>query len=211
MVGQRFGMLVVLHKCEPTTTKSACSYVQCRCDCGKEKPVRASALRNGHTKSCGCLRKTGPVDRDFTKQDRVGERVGLLTIKSAYMVPGTRRREWLCQCDCGNTTILSQRMLRDGGTKSCGCQKHNQIDLTGRRFGRLVAVCLSGQRATSRRIWHCLCDCGNEHDVKSSVLLAGDTKSCGCLRNHKLASSMLKASQSATQRTQDRRPPRAVQ
>lgn len=35
------------------------------------------------------------------------------------------RREalWLCQCECGNTTIVQGGNLRSGNTKSCGCIK----------------------------------------------------------------------------------------
>ena len=29
--------------------------------------------------------------------------------------------KWLCQCDCGNTTIVRSSNLRGGLTKSCGC------------------------------------------------------------------------------------------
>lgn len=32
--------------------------VLCKCDCGKETTVRLEYLRSGHTKSCGCSRKT---------------------------------------------------------------------------------------------------------------------------------------------------------
>lgn len=32
-----------------------------------------------------------------------------------------RSVKWLCQCDCGNTTIVSGASLRQGNTKSCGC------------------------------------------------------------------------------------------
>lgn len=31
------------------------------------------------------------------------------------------RAYWLCKCDCGNTTIVSGKNLRNGNTKSCGC------------------------------------------------------------------------------------------
>lgn len=30
---------------------------------------------------------------------------------------------WLCQCDCGATTLTEATMVRNGETKSCGCQK----------------------------------------------------------------------------------------
>lgn len=37
--------------------------------------------------------------------------------------------KWLCQCDCGGTTITTITMLRSGHTKSCGCWR-NESRLT---------------------------------------------------------------------------------
>lgn len=39
--------------------KDACGNIiwQCRCDCGVEKVIRGYHLRNGHSRSCGCLQK----------------------------------------------------------------------------------------------------------------------------------------------------------
>ena len=58
------------------------------------------------------------------------------------------------------------------------------IDLSGRRFGRLVALSFrNGRRpsGTSYVIWSCRCDCGSTSDVAANELLTGDSKSCGCL------------------------------
>jgi hypothetical protein len=57
----------------------------------------------------------------------------------------------------------------------------HRVDLTGRRFGRLIAQ--FGFRRNGRTFWHCVCDCGKEKDVCYSSLLRGLTKSCGCLQN----------------------------
>lgn len=59
-----------------------------------------------------------------------------------------------------------------------------RLDLTGHRFGRLVALsCEPHRRASGRAIvrWRCLCNCGNETIVSTSELRNGDTRSCGCL------------------------------
>ncbi len=57
-------------------------------------------------------------------------------------------------------------------------------DLTGRRFGRLVVIERSDWPETSSAAyWRARCDCGNEVVVRSTSLLAGTTKSCGCLRS----------------------------
>ena len=59
-------------------------------------------------------------------------------------------------------------------------------DLTGRRFGRLVAVGPVGIRryraGASFVLWRCRCACGNLTEVQSSHLTTGNTRSCGCLR-----------------------------
>ena len=54
-------------------------------------------------------------------------------------------------------------------------------DITGHRFGRLVAV---GPAATSR-MWKFKCDCGVVHEAFRSNVVTGDTQSCGCLRTER--------------------------
>lgn len=54
-------------------------------------------------------------------------------------------------------------------------------DLTGERFGRLIAIRTAG-KTNGRYIWECLCDCGNTAYVVGSHLANGHTQSCGCLR-----------------------------
>lgn len=54
LTGQRFGRLTVLHRVLPN--KDGPAVWRCHCDCGKETDVVSSSLKNGHTKSCGCIR-----------------------------------------------------------------------------------------------------------------------------------------------------------
>jgi hypothetical protein len=54
-------------------------------------------------------------------------------------------------------------------------------NLAGQRFGRLVVIELTDQRRSRRRVWKCICDCGNIVLKNSKLLLTGTTKSCGCL------------------------------
>mgnify|MGYP003298328344 CR=1 FL=1 len=58
-------------------------------------------------------------------------------------------------------------------------------DLTGQRFGKLVAVEIAGQDRHKNVIWRCKCDCGNTHDVVSRALVSGGATSCGCLETGK--------------------------
>lgn len=60
--------------------------------------------------------------------------------------------------------------------------KSQLIDITGQRFGRLIAI----KRlpwAKSSTPWKCLCDCGNESVVTLNHLRSGHTVSCGCRKD----------------------------
>lgn len=57
-------------------------------------------------------------------------------------------------------------------------------DITGMRFGRLVALELvrTEQKGKySYRYWRCQCDCGKERITAQRYLLDGGSKSCGCI------------------------------
>lgn len=55
------------------------------------------------------------------------------------------------------------------------------VDVSGARFGRLVAVEFAGHIGRHRaRAWLCKCDCGNTKAIAVSALRAGRTRSCGC-------------------------------
>jgi hypothetical protein len=57
----------------------------------------------------------------------------------------------------------------------------NFKNITGQRFGRLVAVEPTGLNAHGKTIWLCKCDCGEFARVLGSNLRHGGTRSCGCL------------------------------
>ena len=59
-------------------------------------------------------------------------------------------------------------------------------DLSGKRFGKLVAIRIGDPKIQAngkRKVrWLCKCDCGNQTQVLTSLLNPEGTKSCGCLR-----------------------------
>jgi hypothetical protein len=57
-------------------------------------------------------------------------------------------------------------------------------DLTGQRFGRLLAVSYAGP-ARGHQLWNCVCDCGNTCVVRSNNLLTRSSIGCGCIRREK--------------------------
>lgn len=51
----------------------------------------------------------------------------------------------------------------------------------GERFGRLQVVECVNKNKNGAKIYHCICDCGNEKDAIGAELRRGKVKSCGCL------------------------------
>lgn len=96
--------------------------------------------------------------------------------------------KWKCQCDCGKIKSVYGTNLTRGLSKSCGCQSSrllreaNVIDLTGKRYGRLI-VCNIHETDGGDVYFDCRCDCGNSKVVRGQDLKRGSVRSCGCLRD----------------------------
>lgn len=59
------------------------------------------------------------------------------------------------------------------------------IDITGQRFGQLVAVAFvrsATQGTKKRQFWLFRCDCGNEREMQKGAVTGGKVVSCGCHR-----------------------------
>lgn len=56
------------------------------------------------------------------------------------------------------------------------------IDITGDRYGKLLAIRHDHINAAGQSYWLCVCECGNQKTVASKHLRSGRTQSCGCLR-----------------------------
>ena len=56
---------------------------------------------------------------------RIGEKFGKLTIID--MKIGEHRTEYICKCECGNTTSVNYSDLTSGRTTSCGCIHKNIV------------------------------------------------------------------------------------
>lgn len=60
-------------------------------------------------------------------------------------------------------------------------------DMTGKRYGMLTVIEYVGKDKFNNALWRCKCDCGQEKIVNRKRLISGDTRSCGCLHERRLA------------------------
>lgn len=115
----------------------------------------------------------------------VGQRFGHLTVIEDTGKRLHRSIVWKCKCDCGNEHEVTSNNLSSGKVKSCGksnCLYHKIYDdLTGQKFGLLTALYPTTMKDGSHMYWMCQCDCGNQKEVASSHLKAGQVQSCGCI------------------------------
>lgn len=56
------------------------------------------------------------------------------------------------------------------------------LDITGQRFGRLIAVKCVGRTKHGKRVWHFICDCAGETEASQNDVCMGKIFSCGCAR-----------------------------
>jgi hypothetical protein len=54
------------------------------------------------------------------REEMIGKRFGRLTVVGFHGVK-KHHAQWLCQCDCGLTTLSYAYQLNSGSKKSCGC------------------------------------------------------------------------------------------
>lgn len=184
LTNQKFGRLTAkeIVRMEP---HKGCIW-SCVCECGNEKEVPAAYLRNGHTRSCGCINRERAEKLDITGQ-RWGKLVAVRKTGYAMTKDGRKQAKWLFQCDCGKEKEMPASNVKHGGVRSCGCmaKEHaagmRKFDITGQKFGKLSALRPTAERTDNGDIlWELACECGNIVYRTINVLKTGRVLSCGC-------------------------------
>lgn len=94
----------------------------------------------------------------------VGNKYGKLTVLSRgdneILSNGNTVVRYICECDCGNKTLVRSTALVNGSIRSCGCSRKesmigkNVIDMTGQRFGSWTVIRQkSNSNANREAVW----------------------------------------------------------
>jgi hypothetical protein len=81
-----------------------------------------------------------------------GRRFGQLIVLPE--APTNPRRRWLCHCDCGAEKRVAQRELIQGGAKSCGCLRKEQLADRNYKHGQANSPTYISWLSMRRRIAH---------------------------------------------------------
>lgn len=176
LTGQTFGKWIVLERDEEHSTKRTIKW-KCQCSCENHtiKYISGESLRNGNSKSCGCIKSP----------DLTGQNFGRWTVLKRDNTIHKNDVYWICECSCDKHTIksVSTSNLKTENSRSCGCLAN--VDIAGKTFGRWTALKYDKERSTYKsRYWICQCSCENNtiRSVLKSDLTTGKSLSCGCLQ-----------------------------
>ena len=130
-IGQRFGRLVVIKRDFEQEGKERSIYWLCQCDCGNSCSTTTKRLKNGTTRSCGCLNDDARKERivqwnEEHAPNMIGQESGLLTVVRPALPEEVEGRPkgvgyWFCRCQCGNHHIVGTNDFTRGKVQSCGC------------------------------------------------------------------------------------------
>ena len=121
LTGQKFNMLTAIRIGPKSKSNNTQWY--CLCDCGRETLLCAQDLKNGSTKSCGCLK-----NRMIQEKSLIGKIFDRLTVVLRGPNDRNGTTQWCCDCNCGSKNILIMRAsLLSGRTRSCGCLNNETL------------------------------------------------------------------------------------
>ena len=128
ITNQRFGRLIALYPINLNSGKGIKWH--CKCDCGNETDVALSSLRQGSTKSCGCLHKE--LASEANKKNIIGQKFGLWTVLEELPERNENQKiVYKCKCDCGTIKNVVGGNLLNGLSQSCGClnMSHGELKI----------------------------------------------------------------------------------
>lgn len=101
LLNKQFGRLTVIQKLETRRTSGGNPVARwlCKCQCGNERIVSTCSLRQGKTKSCGCLNRELAQLKGFQNE-----------IHGGYSQRASKEKQVKCQALCN----IKERVKRNG-------------------------------------------------------------------------------------------------
>lgn len=185
LTGCTFGDYQVLYRTEcPEGKNPDHAWWLCQCNLCKKYFIKQGSY----------LTKKSSINECECRDDLTNQIFGRWTVQYLCKKRTKKRGKiYHCKCQCGNEKDVPAEILRRGESQSCGCynkekiiesiRERCRIDLTGQRFGKLIALYPTYNENGMHTKWHCKCDCGNECDIDMGNLRSGKSQSCGCTQS----------------------------
>ena len=87
IIGKKFGKLTVLYIHSERGNRGQIRY-ECKCDCGNSHITSGESIRSGKSKSCGCLRKLPPPNKNENRIEQIWKGLYKNTIEKRSLNKG---------------------------------------------------------------------------------------------------------------------------
>lgn len=200
LTGQKFNMLTVIKKVSTSPVKWLC-----KCDCGNTIEVDTARLKGNKIKSCGCLKTVKYAQEGIKKFNYIGTNIKAIspgrkinknnksgvmgvfyykrTQKWTAYITLKRERVLLGYFDNKEEAIKARKEAEKKYflpiIKKYFANKKTRVHKSyiGQKFGKLTILEELGKNKVL-----CRCDCGSIKEYVKSLVVYGNTKSCGCTR-----------------------------
>lgn len=182
LIGKKFNFITVINLQKVNNVVKA----RIKCECGNERLLKSSLVKNGTYKSCGLCH----LNNNRNYQDlKPNSKFGMLKI-----IKKISSDSYESICECGNIKIVKRHHLTTSNP-SCGCYNRNlniknAEKLIGIYIGRLKIIKFLGMHGKDKKTrakYRLKCKCGNV--LEKSICHLNGSLSCGCLQKD----SVLKA------------------
>ena len=153
-IGDKVNMLTVLGYCG--YDKNGFLLYKWKCECGNVILKKNTVNR----KSCGCIRQT----------IKIGQQHGnakIINLIQAGTKDNGYKWLWELQCNCGTRYTTTNKIIKMGKRKNCGCKNSNLKPIKvekGMRFGTLIVLEDLGKSQKVK------CECGTIKNCKKTDL-----------------------------------------
>jgi hypothetical protein len=143
------------------------------CDCGKEKLVKIGYVLSNQITSCGQCNLISAADIATKKFSK-------LRIKIPQDIKPKSDKKILWICNCGREKLIRISNVFSGNTISCGqCSQISAAEIASKKFGKLRIKIPQDIKPGSAKKIEWICDCGKEIIKQISLVISGNTSSCG--------------------------------
>lgn len=108
--------------------------------CGEKVTALCQSIKDNAKRYKKCTKHYNPIKFD---ESYIGQKKNFLKVIGITRLPN-KHRAFICECDCGNTTVIEPSFWQQGIVKSCGCMQRellrNAVCVHGNSGDRLYGV-----------------------------------------------------------------------
>ena len=152
---------------------------------------------------CKCQRDKQKIEREENrKSEKIREKYSVLQneigkIYGEFTIIGLNKGKYTIKCNiCGTEKEIDAEPVISGQRKDYKCHTHRKTvekydeSYIGRKNNMLTVTGITWDEASGKKLFKCLCDCGNTYYAKPTLWEIGKVKSCGCYLENRSADAI---------------------